>query len=287
MTLGRFAWTGSAAALMALSLIAWRWPVDPGAIERGFAERYDGESIERGLLFDASGAEVAAVADGVVAYRDSGESGRPGISRRGGMIVLDHDNGFRSIYSGLRGPGPAVGERVLRGRTLGVGGEEGLRLEIYDRRNGWYANPSSLLPYPEVEPLTGVGGISVVSDDGRTIVPAYNRASHPAGVAEIRVIPRPDATEPAERVISVSLTRGGETIHAVEMSMVGVEADGTRLIWVGGSRPGGELYDEEGWLRLGDVEIPAGDSISFTVRVRNVRGLERTRIFTIDGVEVE
>ena len=131
MTLSRCARIGLVITAAMLSVTAWRWPAPPETIERAFGERYDGADIERGVHFGVPGAEVAALADGVVAYRDSGESGGPGISRRGGMIVLDHDNDLRSIYSGLRVTELTVGERVLRGRTLGIGGEEGFRLEIF------------------------------------------------------------------------------------------------------------------------------------------------------------
>lgn len=273
---------------------AWQWPVDPQRVERSFGAPLGEDGIERGLVFDADGEEVQAVANGTVIFRDTGASNSAGLPRGGGIVILEHPNGLRSFYSGLSPEGPSAGERVLQGRTLGIGGQHGVRFELFDVRQGWYANPFTLLDLiPDVEPPE-IAGIMLVSEDGesseesqRTVLPVYNRASHPSGEAEVRLLLPEDAGEEIAAPYRVALTQGGETIHEIEFARVEVHDGKDRLVWDGMERTATSMHAEDGWIRMGKITVPEGSRVSFTARVIDHRGNERTRLFTVDGVSDE
>ena len=237
----------------------------------------------RGVEFDAEG-DVVAAFDGTVVFRDTGtgETGMPG--RAGGLIILDHDNGWRTIYSGLNPEGLAAGERVLSGRSIGTAAAGGARFEMYDRRTGFYVNPLSLLPLQHAEREAEIAGIRLVSvddEDEESVLPSYNRVSHRSGDTEVRVQIGGQAGPAA--ATALALTRGGVTFGELLLDRI-EPGERDYMVWDNGRREGEELYDEEGWLRLATVSVPEDGSVSFTARARNARGQENTRVFTIDGV---
>jgi murein DD-endopeptidase MepM/ murein hydrolase activator NlpD len=79
------------------------------------------------LLRGASGAEVRAPADAIVASVMGGAMGS--------LLTLDHGNGWQTTLDGLASLSPRVGERVTRGSVLGLlgtgdGSEASLRLGL-------------------------------------------------------------------------------------------------------------------------------------------------------------
>lgn len=275
-------------ALLAMILLgAWQWPLDPQLLSTGFGSLRSTGGLERGLRFDADGEDVSAVADGTVVFREKGESGGEGLPGKGGIVVLDHENGFRSIYSGLRAEGLTRGERILSGRSIGRAGPGAVRVEIWDRTEGWYANPLLLLEILPDERAPVVSDIRIVSERDETVqtsIPSYNRAAHPAGEAEVHI--RLGGESGLARSSRVQLTRGGVTVHEVVAERI-VSEEVDRLVWSQGERSADELYDEDGWLRLGGISVPEGGRTSFTVRAFDSRGGQQTRLFTVDGVAAD
>ena len=94
--------------------------------------------LERRVLPNDS-AIVSSIAGGTVTYADELE----GFSK---VIVIDHGDGYISIYSGLSEIGSRQGYAVAAGNRLGISGTlpsgmEGLYLEV--RYNGQAMNPLS------------------------------------------------------------------------------------------------------------------------------------------------
>ena len=274
----------SALALVMLAVVflgAWQWPVNPERIAKGFGLAGSAGTMLRGVEFTGEGADVVAASDGTVIFRDSGMRDAHTPSRAGGMVILDHDNGWRTIYSGLNSDGLAAGERVLAGRSIGTSASGGARFEIYDRRAGFYVNPLVLLPLRNVGAEAQIAGIRLVSlDDAdyESRVPSYNRVSHRAGETEVRVQVGGQAAATA-----VALTRGGVTFGELLLERI-EPGKPDQMVWGESRRRGEELYDGNGWLRLATVTVPENGSISFTARVKNARGEETTRVFTIEGL---
>ena len=101
-------------------------------------DRGDGE-VWKGVFYQTTPAAVSSIAAGTVTYADELEG-------FGKVIVIDHGDGYISIYSGLSEIEVAKGYAVAAGSRLGVSGPlpsgmEGLYLEV--RYNGQTMNPLS------------------------------------------------------------------------------------------------------------------------------------------------
>lgn len=101
-------------------------------------DRGDGE-VWKGVFYQTTPAAVSSIAAGTVTYADELEG-------FGKVIVIDHGDGYISIYSGLSEIEVAKGYAVATGSRLGVSGTlpsgmEGLYLEV--RYNGQTMNPLS------------------------------------------------------------------------------------------------------------------------------------------------
>ena len=101
-------------------------------------DRGDGE-VWKGVFYQTTPAAVSSIAAGTVTYADELEG-------FGKVIVIDHGDGYISIYSGLSEIEVAKGYAVAAGNRLGISGTlpsgmEGLYLEV--RYNGQAMNPLS------------------------------------------------------------------------------------------------------------------------------------------------
>ena len=101
-------------------------------------DRGDGE-VWKGVFYQTTPAIVSSIAAGTVTYADELEG-------FGKVIVIDHGDGYISIYSGLSELEVAKGYAVAAGNRLGISGTlpsgmEGLYLEV--RYNGQAMNPLS------------------------------------------------------------------------------------------------------------------------------------------------
>jgi murein DD-endopeptidase MepM/ murein hydrolase activator NlpD len=135
-------------------------PVDPALLARiareterknvGFASRADIEAFKDGFVLPVAGARlsarfggqrildgepkrphygtdlaapvgtpVMAPADGVISFAESG------LHYEGGLIMIDHGQGLLSLYLHLSRIDVAVGQKVVRGQTIGAVGREG------------------------------------------------------------------------------------------------------------------------------------------------------------------
>ena len=101
-------------------------------------DRGDGE-VWKGVFYQTTPSTVSSIAGGTVTYADELEG-------FGKVIVIDHGDGYISIYSGLSEIEVAKGYAVAAGSRLGVSGTlpsgmEGLYLEV--RYNGQAMNSLS------------------------------------------------------------------------------------------------------------------------------------------------
>jgi len=76
----------------------------------------------------------------------------PALGGYGNMIMIDHGNGYQSLYAHLSSVGVSCGQSVLQGQYIGSAGNSGfstgphLHLEI--RYLGGFVNPWFVLPAP-------------------------------------------------------------------------------------------------------------------------------------------
>ena len=118
------------------------WPVSGNLLARYGGRLPDGRASTGVLIGAPSGTPVTAVADGTVVFSEW-------MTGYGLILILDHGNGYMSLYahndSLLKDSGERVkrGEAVARVGTSGGQGQAALYFEL--RRNGQPVDPSSWL----------------------------------------------------------------------------------------------------------------------------------------------
>lgn len=117
-------------------------PVD-GRYRRLFGKRRQGEIRWKGVLFDsASGRPVSAIHQGKVLYADW-------LKGMGLVIVLDHGDGYMSLYGHNQALLKQAGDVVESGETISLvgqsGGQQSAGLYFEMRHKGNAINPSSWL----------------------------------------------------------------------------------------------------------------------------------------------
>lgn len=114
------------------------WP-SPGYIGQYFAHYHQGVDI----VNPGSPAIVAADAGKVVV------SGWPDRSGYGNRVIIDHGNGYTTLYAHLSKASVPVGDYVAKGQKIGVmgttGRSTGIHLHLEVRKNGVALNPLSFL----------------------------------------------------------------------------------------------------------------------------------------------
>ena len=130
------------ASAPALKVGGLGWPVS-GSLLASFGGRLpDGRSSDGVLIAAPAGTAVKAVADGTVVYADW-------MTGYGNILIIDHGNGYMSLYAHndglLRDAGDAVkrGDAVASVGTSGGQARPALYFEL--RRNGSPVNPSGWL----------------------------------------------------------------------------------------------------------------------------------------------
>lgn len=114
-----------------------------GNPESGFLRRHNGIDLKA-----PHGTPIRVTADGVVSL-----SGRQ--RGYGNIVIVDHGNGYETVYAHLAARRVQEGARLRRGDVLGTLGSTGrvtthhLHYEV--RRNGDFVNPSGYLPALRVQ----------------------------------------------------------------------------------------------------------------------------------------
>jgi septal ring factor EnvC (AmiA/AmiB activator) len=118
------------------------WPIDGPVLTRFGMQRHPEFGImiyRRGIEIQAhEGESVRAVRDGLVAYADWYKG-------YGKLMILDHGNGFYTLYGNLSRLDLNKGERVVGGQVIGLAGDtgslKGSKLYFEIRRNGEAQDP--------------------------------------------------------------------------------------------------------------------------------------------------
>jgi septal ring factor EnvC (AmiA/AmiB activator) len=118
------------------------WPLEGQVLTRFGMQRHPqfGTMVfRRGIEIEArEGQAVRAVSDGVVAYADWYKG-------YGKLAILDHGNGFYTLYGNLSRIDLNKGDRVTKGQVLGLAGEtgslKGAKLYFEIRQNGEAQDP--------------------------------------------------------------------------------------------------------------------------------------------------
>lgn len=104
-----------------------RRPVS-GSIAGRFGQARNGGGTWRGVFIATAPSAVQAIAAGEVAFASS-------LGGYGNTVIIDHGDGYMSVYTGLNSMNVSVGERILARQSVGMSGtlptgEQGLYFEI-------------------------------------------------------------------------------------------------------------------------------------------------------------
>lgn len=134
-----FAYSGAVPSTAKLGSGSFLWPAS-GSISQGFWGGHPAVDIA-----GWTGAAVKAADSGYVAYVSGGWSGG-----YGNHIIVDHGNGFVTLYAHLNSIYVSAGESVARGQQIGslgnTGNSTGPHLHLEIRYQGVPRNPLSYLP---------------------------------------------------------------------------------------------------------------------------------------------
>ena len=116
------------------------WPVAGNLLASFGGKLPDGRRSDGVLIAAAAGTAVKAVADGTVVYADW-------MTGYGNILIIDHGNGYMSLYAHNDGLLRDAGDAVKRGDSVASvgtsGGQEVPALYFELRRNGAPVNPAS------------------------------------------------------------------------------------------------------------------------------------------------
>ncbi|MFC4402350.1 peptidoglycan DD-metalloendopeptidase family protein [Gracilibacillus xinjiangensis] len=119
----------------------FHWPAVGGYVSSHMGERWG--SYHKGMdIAGVSNRSILAADNGTVvsAGWDSGGYGN--------KVVIDHNNGYQTVYAHLSSISVSAGQTVEKGSTLGVmgstGNSTGIHLHFEVRKNGSLVNPASL-----------------------------------------------------------------------------------------------------------------------------------------------
>ena len=118
------------------------WPVSGSLLASYGGRMPDGRRSDGVLIAAAAGTAVKAVADGTVVFADW-------MTGYGNILIIDHGNGYMSLYAHNDGLLRDAGDTVKRGDTVASvgtsGGQDSPALYFELRRDGAPVNPSTWL----------------------------------------------------------------------------------------------------------------------------------------------
>jgi septal ring factor EnvC (AmiA/AmiB activator) len=134
---------GVSPRLLTLSERSFVWPVRGSSVALGYGASEDGASLKGVVLQGRNGDAVVAARDGKVIFADEKFQGY------GKTLILEHADGFSTVYARSSEVLVRPGERVLQGQPvarLGAGGKGGVpRLYFEIRRHGKAEDPARYL----------------------------------------------------------------------------------------------------------------------------------------------
>jgi len=124
-------------------LPVFAWPIEGGRRVGRFGGREEGVTLKGVVLEGSEGQEVRSASDGNVVYADESMRGY------GRTLIVEHANGYSSVYARISDIFVSVGDRVRKGQPLarvgrgGKGSEPQVYFEV--RQNSKPVDPELVL----------------------------------------------------------------------------------------------------------------------------------------------
>ncbi|OQY34569.1 MAG: hypothetical protein B6241_04675 [Spirochaetaceae bacterium 4572_59] len=265
-----------------LPVVAFQWPSDPDRIIKSFCEVED-QKIYRGLQF--SQPELIRPFDaGDVVFRYIQDPFSPLPGGGSSLLVLQHENGFQSVYEGLSDETvKTVPSRVTQDMMIDANPDlEEYRFCIRDARLTRLVNPLLILPGLNDRIPPELLSLHLLAEDG-TLFPVVQRMVIPAGGYDvyIHVIDKVAKKNPLVLLpYMVSLYNLG-SLQAERKLDTLIQRDNHLSLQDGISLK--NIYDKDGNIFLGSIILNSG-SASMEVAMEDFYGNKESRQFNFSVV---
>lgn len=256
---------------------AWQWPLGEFRIDTGFAQPRNGV-VATGIWLSAEEPLVRAAHPGELVFSRTEAAPAGGLTHGlGNLVVIEHEDGLRSMYSNMGRIDRPIGPDLAQGDVLGTVGVSGfaygdqLGFHLTDVELQRLVNPLLILPPLTDETAPVVAGVYLARDgetirlsrrstivpgvEYRLLIEAYDTVAGPQGTRRI---------PPME----VSITVGEEEEQQIRFETLQYR-DGELVLTSGQALTG--LYATETRLSLGVVRIDS-ESVRLAVRVEDFAG---------------
>jgi len=265
--------------LMAVHLSAIQWPVDISCLDSTFLENYNGEAFP-GLVF-TNYDSMRPYDSGDVIFRFSPEDYSALPSVGDSMLVLEHENGFQSIYTNLSADETRDDrEKLSSGEFLkspdGKKNQGSCHFYIRDALQNRLVNPLLLLPviHDTSDPVIE----SIIISDGRREYELTEGLSIPAGSYGVFIRgvdnPKSGIKQSPYRYFLYNLG-----VLKLERTLDAVIQKNHQLAFQDGT-PLETVFSKPGYLFLGDIPLISGQS-RLEVSLVDVSGNESNRAYDI------
>ncbi len=246
----------STLSVIAFTVDAREWPDNSSFVREPFGAAEDGY-FSHGLSFISEGQRITSWSGGEVIWTsDSGD----------GLLVVEHEDGFRSSYSGIE-KRPDLNRIVTRGEWLGYAGGDSWLFEIIDIEQSRIVDPIALLPSRNNLSSVPVGSVEMVN--GSRHLELIGEAELPPGRWTVVVSDFLSSGEDAIPV-EVSLFWVGERIGSLRFDAL-EESDNGIVLETPEPFLFGHVYNPDGQLWFPDVLLNAGKG-TLELRIRDEIG---------------
>ncbi len=239
--------------LCPFSLFSIQWPMGKPELIHGFGKIED-EVVENGICLKGENDRVGAYNDGELIFMADEGYGPPGSE---GMVVLQHDGGFRSCYSGIIPENNLENRSYLKeGDQLGTA-PQGLEFAVRDSTLNQWVNPffmfsvenDRIKPVVEEVLLEKNGQVFSLADTTSLAAGSYHLL--------LKISDRMDNSGVDFFPHSVKIRYLGQVHFSLSLDSL-VSRDG-QIYFVGNDRrPADSFFTEEGYLDGGEIVINQG-----------------------------
>ena len=240
--------------LAAAPVFSGDWPDDPGSVVGSFGTGRNGGFVP-GLEFRADGQRVRAWNAGELIWT-SGPGHMDGAIPSTGLVVVEHPDGFRSVYRNVEAR-PDTESRITDGQWIGYAGKDTWLFTVRDSRREKVIDPLTLLPTRDALSDPRIGDVVLVSGNERlTVTSGMEIGSGTWSLVLDTAYRGGDAAIPAE----ISVFWVGEQVGLVRIDSL-AEQDGRVLADAPDPIAYGALYEANGGLVMRDILLNAGRGI--------------------------
>lgn len=256
---------------------AWEWPLASFRIDAGFGQLRNG-NVTTAVWLSAQEPAVSAAHPGEVIFtRVENGSGAASPHGYGNFVVLEHEDGLRSVYANMGAVTTRADPTVSQGDTLGTVGVSGfaygdqLGFHLIDEELGQLVNPFLILPSLEDSQPPVIQGVFLQRGD--ELIPVNPQTAVDVGTTFqvlVEAYDTVESTSGTRRVPpkSVTVTLGEQQPRAISFDTMQYGDNRFRLA---SGQPVDALYLGQTRMRLEEVTVGT-EPTSLVIRVEDFAG---------------